>query len=134
MCFPLGLMRCIQHDDLYFCEKPLYSPYYKQFCLIYVCMDAQQLAHLSRLAAIKIAPDKEAAFLAKMDQVLAFVAQVQQCPLDEASGVSSEGELVLQPRQAGEAYAEPDGLLATTTHPIVQGQIVVKTGESLDNG
>ncbi len=97
-------------------------------------MDAQQLAHLSRLAAIKIAPDKEAAFLAKMDQVLAFVAQVQQCPIDEASGESSEGEMVLQPRSTGEAYAEPDGLLATTTHPIVQGQIVVKTGESLDNG
>lgn len=97
-------------------------------------MDTQQLAHLSRLAMIKIAPDKEAAFLAKMEQVLAFVAQVQQCPVDEASMESDEPGMVLQPRRTGEAYAEPDILLSTTTHPIVQGQIVVQTGESLDNG
>jgi hypothetical protein len=96
-------------------------------------MDAQQLAHLSRLAMIQIAPDKQEAFLTKMEQVLAFITQIQECPLDETS-LEGEDEMVLQPRSEGEAFAEPSSLIATSTHPIVNGQIVVKTGEDLDNG
>lgn len=97
-------------------------------------MDAQQLAHLSRLAMIKIAPDKEEAFLVKMDQVLAFITQIQECPLDETELKGDEGAMVLQPLTSGEAFAEPASLMTTSTHPIVNGQIVVKTGEVLDNG
>lgn len=93
-------------------------------------MDSQQLAHLSRLSALRIAPEQEAVFLEKMDQVLDFIAQVQACPIDEKELEQMPFTHTLQPATVGEAYADPVQLLGTTAHPLVDQQLVLRTTDT----
>ena len=88
----------------------------------------EQMDHLAKLAALHLPPEEKEKLGKQVSTIIDFVGQLEQVDVEGIEPLSHPIEGMQTPLYTEQhIYADPQLLLANTTHPIKDGGIVMKS-------
>lgn len=91
-------------------------------------ISADELAHLARLANLRLDEHDQDKLRSQIDQILAFVEKLQSCDLEWVEPMAHPlEEVTLQPREGVESWGAWEDLLANVAHPLEWGAISIRS-------